>query len=82
MPLGVKHIVDLPLCRYPQPLHIAQIEDAGIQALIPLADGGRQTVIILHREMQVEDILCLRTAYPLDIEPVSGACRIAVEPEL
>ena len=79
---AVKHGVDKALGLYPQAENISTIKNAGVHSLISGLDLRGKAQIVVHREVQIQDVPLSRFLDPFHIEPVTGVFGVAVEPEL
>ena len=71
-----------PLGNLPQAAYIPLIEYAGIHGAVPCLDLLGKAQVIIHREMEIEQVLLTCCVDPADLEPVVRALGVTVEPEL
>ncbi len=84
VPILVK-LIDKSVGHTPLALNILAVEHAGELILIALFDLRVQAEVVLHGDMQVQDIMLpalLGGGNPLFVKPVLRPFRVAVEPEL
>lgn len=81
MDLLREHGINKPLRNGPFPQNEAIIERAGVKGFIAFTDMRRKPWIILHREMQVEQIFFFPFQNPVGVEPMERIFWITIKPE-
>ena len=61
---------------------IYRLKNAGIHAPVSCFDFLRQAQVIIHREMDIQQVLVFASVYPVNFEPVIWSVRVTVKPIL
>ena len=77
-----EEVVHQPLCVYPLSQHEPAVEGSLEHGPVALQHGGGEAGVIRHGKGQAQRLLFLRFLDPLLVKPVSGALRVAGEPQL
>lgn len=81
MDLLREHGINKPLRNGPFPQNEAIIKRAGVKGFIAFTDMRGKPWIILHREMQVEQIFFFPFQNPVRVEPMERIFWITIKPE-
>ena len=67
---------------HPAPADVPLIKHAGVLRPVPCLDRLGQAQVVIHRKVQVQQVLGAGLQNPAFVEPVLRPLRVAVEPEL
>ena len=67
---------------HPAPADVPLIKHAGVLCPVPRLDRLGQAQVVIHRKVQVQQVLGAGLQNPAFVEPVLRPLRVAVEPEL
>ena len=77
-----KQVVYNALGSYPQPHDIPLEEYTRVHSPVPSLDVLGKRQVVVHCEMQIQEVLVLSFIYPFFLEPMRWCFRVTIEPKL